>query len=168
MGGRAKDGNTCDLSPKNGTSQVLRTRAHVLGPRGRPGPGPRANAYSNNYISGGRPPIRGDTWYVHVLRRGSICPPHQRVAPRAKYKPYLSRGGSPEAAVDGVVSLRPRGSQGQLKFSRAFPLRGTHRKFHERSAPKSGGGLRFITPCGDVRFTFNVCWPARPVSLLPI
>ena len=85
---------------------------------------------------------------------GAYVPPTSG-CPKGKIQILHLEGGSPEAAVDGVVSLRPRGSQGQLKFSRAFPLRGTHRKFHERSAPKSGGGLRFITPCGDVRFTFN-------------
>jgi len=60
-------------------------------------------------------------------------------APRAKYKSYISRGGSPEAAVDGVVSLRPRGSQGQLKFSRAFPLSRDPQKISRALRPWVGG-----------------------------
>jgi len=36
VGGRAKDGNTCDLSPKNGTSQVLENKGPCPGTEGPP------------------------------------------------------------------------------------------------------------------------------------
>ena len=116
-----------------------RTRAHVLGPRGRPGPGPRANAYSNNYISGGRPPIRGDTWYVHVLRRGSICPPHHAGCPKGKIQILHLEGGIPRGGSRrGRQSTAAWLSRPTEIFSSVSPFAGPTENF--TSAPPLSRG----------------------------
>ena len=123
------------LEPKSGTSRKHETRAQDLGPKGPPRSRTQGKMYIKTFTSrGGVPPLlvksntpcisnRGDTWNVHVPRRDkpTLKSPTTRVAVKANYKFYISRGGSPEAAVDGAASLRPRGSKGQLTFLRAFP-----------------------------------------------
>ena len=59
--------------------------------------------------------------------------------PKGKIQILHLEGGSPEAAVDGAAVYGRVAKTGHRNFLERFPLRGAHRKFHERSAPRNRG-----------------------------